>query len=234
MRIKRCMGWMCLWLCFNWMAQAQVITVENGFSISKVKDWYGDKNLLPYQMSLGVDYMDHGWFQLSSQIGFLKKGGKTEFIDIFNEDGVGGKERDRLHLRYLTLNTTFNLKSRPQNGWVWFVGVGPRVDIHLGNSLYMDVSNLLENKTVTSSVHGAYPLVVGLKCVAGAEHDYGRMRVGFRVAYLPSFTRTFKDDAYGVGFMHADRDRTFTLGVSIGYILPREKGRTYTVRRTQP
>lgn len=48
MRIKQCMGLMCLWLCFNCMAQAQVITLENGFSISKVKDWYGHKNLLPY------------------------------------------------------------------------------------------------------------------------------------------------------------------------------------------
>lgn len=234
MRIKQCMGLMCLWLCFNWMAQAQVITLENGFSISKVKDWYGQKNLLPYQMSLGVDYMDRGWFQLSSQIGFLKKGGKTELMKIFLEDGVGGKERDRLHLRYLTFNTTFNLKSRPQNGWVWFAGLGPRVDIYLSNSLYMDMFGVMDNKPQTSSMSGACPVVVGLKCVAGVERDYGKVRIGIRAAYLPSFNPSIKHKSFGLPREYSYRDRTFTLGVSLGYILPREKGRIYTVRRTKP
>lgn len=228
------MGWMCLWLCFNWMAQAQVITVENGFSISKVKGWYGQKNLLPYQMSLGVDYMDHGWFQLSSQIGFLKKGGKTESTYFEEEDSPSGYFLSRLHVRYLTFNTTFNLKSRPQKGWVWFAGLGPRVDIYLSNSLYVDITTRMGNRTETTSITGACPVIVGLKCVAGVERDYGRVRIGFRAAYLPSFNPSFKNKAYDSPYEFSSHDRTFTLGVSFGYLLNREKGRTYTVRRAKP
>lgn len=211
-----------------------MITVENGFSISKVKDWYGHKNLLPYQMSLGVDYMDRGWFQLSSQIGFLKKGGKTELMKVYGENSYKGSERDRLHVRYLTFNTTFNLKSRSQNGWVWFVGLGPRVDVYLSNSLYMDTNTLADERPLIGSLGEACPVIVGLKCVAGVERDYGKVRIGIRAAYLPSFNPSIKHKSFGLPREYSYRDRTFTLGVSIGYILPREKGRIYTVRRTKP
>lgn len=232
MRVKQCMGLMCLWLCFNWMAQAQVITVENGFSISKVKDMYADKNLLPYQMSAGLDYLDHGWFQLSSQIGFLKKGGKSDYVAIHEESMYGGKERSRLHVRYLTFNTTFNLKTRSQSGWVWFAGIGPRLDVYLSNTHYLD-TNVKENgRPLSGSLDGACPVVVGLKCVAGLERDYGRVRIGFRAAYLPSFTHTFENDTYGPKHSFSYSDQTFTVGVSFGYIL-KGKRPFYTVRRTK-
>lgn len=232
MRVKQCMGWMCLWLCFNWMARAQVITVENGFSVSKMKDMYADKNLLPYQMSAGVDYLDHGWFQLSSHVGFLKKGGKTDFIKIYEENGYAGKGRYRLHVRYLTFNTTFNVKSRPQNGWVWFAGVGPRLDVYLSNTEYIDTSLQMGEDPLKGSLDGACPVVVGLKCVAGVERDYGRVRIGLRAAYLPSFTRTFNKNAEGPKYGYSYRDQTFTVGVSFGYIL-KGKRPFYTVRRTK-
>lgn len=240
MKEKRCVWMVFVLLCLMGPARAQVITIENGVSVAKLKKGYDGQNLYPYQMSLGMEYMDRGRYNLSSQIGFLKKGGKTEEFKIFGEESgtAAGKGRDRLHIRYLTMNTTFEVKTRPTNGWVGYAGVGPRLDVYLSNSLYMDedfgVSEEIggaEGHVRTGSASHLCPVVFGLKCVAGMKKAIGHLQIGLHVAYLPSFTKTYGRSFTAFSESVSGRDRTFTVGVSLGYILPRDKHTLYSVRR---
>src|SRR5690625_3642928 len=60
---------------------SQVLKVNNGISISSVKSKKVDmlsKSMSAYSFSLGVDYLEKEHFYLSSEIGYLKKGGKEE------------------------------------------------------------------------------------------------------------------------------------------------------------
>lgn len=70
MKEKRCVWMVFVLLCLMGPGRAQVITIENGVSVAKLKKGYDGQNLYPYQMSLGMEYMDRGRYNLSSQIGF--------------------------------------------------------------------------------------------------------------------------------------------------------------------
>lgn len=57
---------------------------------------------------------------------------------------------------------------------------------------------------------GGQAVVFGLKCEAGFWYDLNEhYRVGANFAYLPSFTNTWGEL----------KDRTFTVGLSLGYRL---------------
>ena len=224
MKIKRCVGWICVFFSLAAGAGAQVITVENGISVSKVKKMFDDKNVYPYQMSAGVEYWEHGRYNLSSGIGFLKKGGKANVAEFGDTPGIWGYINPlRLHARYLTLHTTFNVKTKPVSGFYWIFGVGPRLDIKINHSLYWDDYRPFEKE---ERITGLHPVVWGLKCVMGVRKEIGKLEIGLQAAYLPSFNKMCKTyDGFTGG-----RDRTFTVGLSFGYILQKEKGRHYSVR----
>lgn len=186
---------------------------------------FDDRNVFPYQMSAGVDYWDHGTYCLSSQVGFLKKGGKalvTDWSEYYPD--YGHEIPLRLHARYITLNTTFNLKTQPAHGFYWVFGVGPRIDINLNNSLYWDET---PPNGMATALPDLYPVLWGLKCFMGVRKEIGKLQIGLHAAYLPTFSRIGKVyDGFSGG-----RDRTFTLGLSFGYIVHKDKGKHYSIRR---
>ncbi len=226
MKIKSCVGWMCVFFSLTFAANAQIIWVENGLSIAKVSKMFDDKNVFPYQMSAGVEYWDHGTYSLSSQVGFLKKGGKAILADWNDGDFWGGNIPLRLHSRYITLNTTFDLKTRPVGGFYWYFGLGPRIDVKINNSLYWDGASPYQADASVAEMH---TVLWGLKCAIGVRKEIGKLQVGLQAAYLPTFNKMFKT----VADFSGGRDRTFTLGLSFGYLLAKDKGRHYTVRRTK-
>lgn len=69
MKIKSCAWLVCLILCLPIMMKAQVLKIENGMAFSSLvnegEDLF-DKSLSSYQMSIGLDYLDQGWYALSS------------------------------------------------------------------------------------------------------------------------------------------------------------------------
>lgn len=226
MKIKSCVGWMCVCLSLTFAANAQIVWVENGFSIAKVSKIFDDRNVFPYQMSAGVEYWDHGTYSLSSQVGFLKKGGKARLADWNEGNFWGGNIPLRLHGRYITFNTTFDLKTRPVGGLYWYFGLGPRIDVKINNSLYWDEGVPYQTPASMSEMRA---VLWGLKCAIGVRKEIGKLQVGLQAAYLPTFNKMFKTAADFSG----GRDRTFTLGLSFGYLLAKDKGRHYTVRKAK-
>lgn len=216
MKMKSCVWLVCALSCIVAVGkvQAQVVTVENGFSITSMKNVkLGVDKVYPYQMSVGMQYMDKGWYNLSSNIGYTRRGGQ-EKIPYFSISGEQQKDcityKDKLH--YLTLSTTFDIKKTSRDGYTFFLGVGPRLDFKLKavETTYADFDDgVSEYEPTKVNLHGYHPVLFGLKCVGGIRKDIGNMQLGLNIAYLPSFTRLTS----GV------RDKTFTFGLSLGYKL---------------
>lgn len=214
MKMKSCVWLVCALSCIIAVGkvQAQVVTVENGFSITSMKNAkLGMNKVYPYQMSVGMLYMDKGWYNLSSNIGYTRRGGQEKII--YSPTGEQQSHiiyKNKLH--YLTISTTFDVKKISHDGYTFFLGVGPRLDFKLKavETTYTDFKDdVNEYEPTKQNLHGYHPVLFGLKCVGGIRKDFGNMQLGFNIAYLPSFTRLIS----GV------RDKTFTFGLSLGYRL---------------
>lgn len=217
MKKKSCVWLVCALLCVTVMGKAQVVTLENGFGISSMR-YKGIGQALdkihPYHVSLGLQYMDKGWFNLSSNVGYLRRGERDKKAVSVWEEGslvVG------TNLHYMTLNTTFDLKKVSRDGYTCFIGVGPRLDFLLKSSADIYAGN---NNYSKQTIDGDYSVLFGLKCVGGIRKDFGCMQIGLNFAYLPSFTR----------LNPVTRDRTFTFGLSLGYKLGAGKEKAETTR----
>jgi len=181
-----------------------VIKIENGVSIGTLHgvQYLFDKAITPYQATIGIDYLDGGWYNLSSSAGFLRKGGSFE-IDNSKEDGTLERLDIKTYLDYITVNTTFRVKKTSANNYSLYAGVGPRLDFKINNN---------EISTIYLSTDYKYRNIIpGLKCELGVDYMMERYRIGLNFAYLPSFVKPIKDSPL--------RDRVFTVGVILGYVI---------------
>lgn len=224
MRNRSCVWFVCALLFVAMAGKAQVVTLENGFSITSMRhSKEGLGKVYPYQMALGMQYMDKGWYNLSSSIGYMRRGSRDKIFynPITGENGYVTM-KNKLH--YLTVSTTFDIKKTSHDGYTFFIGVGPRLDFNLKSVtvtyIDFDQSRPEGYEPTKENLDGIHPVLFGLKCVGGIRKDIGNMQLGFNIAYLPSFTHLSK----GV------HDRTFTFGLSLGYKLGGNKGDVKTIR----
>lgn len=210
MKIRSCVWFVCLILCLSSAAKAQVVKVEGGIALSSLvnegEDMY-DKSLFSFQMSVGLDYLDGGWYELSSNLGYLRKGGGFDML-VSMDPGFMRNGNVKFTLDYLTLNTTFRLKTASFSGWNIYVGVGPRIDVNVKRRISTDMLDVLLQDLTPPSVNR---FIVGLKCEAGANYSFDRYMLGLNVSYLPSFIKPAQD--------FIAHDQTFTVGISLGYRL---------------
>ncbi len=198
MKIKSCAWLVCLILCLPIMMKAQVLKIENGMAFSSLvnegEDLF-DKSLSSYQMSIGLDCLDQGWYALSSNVGYLRKGGSFDFYEA-TDPGLNMLKRNMKYMfDYITLNTTFRVKTLSDS-------VNVKRHISLG-----DMDSLFPEQTAPA----VNRIIVGLKCETGVNYNFDRYLLGLNVSYLPSFIKPNKD--------FIAHDRTFTVGILLGYRL---------------
>lgn len=213
-----------LFLCLGVMTKAQVIRVDGGMAFSKLSTYkspFGDvlnKFITPFQMSVGIEYMDKNSFYLSSSIGYLRKGGKDDLTE--NNSEIGAKPTKgtvKYLMDYLTVNTLFNIKKEVRRE-IYYVGIGPRVDFKVKDKSKLKLQSEIENLNNHAPIPGTQSVVLGLKCDAGFWYRLDdHFRLGAHISYLPSFTKTWSSPVEGVEMYQ--KDRTFTLGIALGYAL---------------
>jgi len=203
----------CCILLITISVKSQVIKIENGISLSslnmKEPSQYSSfsENMYPYQVAIGVDYFSHKWFDLSSNIGYLVKGGKENEILLVNSAEDEGITGFNLKVKYLTFNTTFNAKYEFSEKTNIYLGIGPRIDIKIKDGYDFKGHPIIEEEKLQPNT-----VIVGLKTVAGIRHQLNQtLQIGLNFSYLPSFREVYKD-------LNC-KDRTFTLGISLGYKL---------------
>ena len=179
---------------------SQVINWENGVAISSVKP-FNDGKITTYQSQIGLDYADKGWFYLSSNVGYIRKGGSMDVLYVEDNVTQARELTSKLRMDYVTINTTFNIKKESIDHYIFYCGVGPRLDLKVKEKFQL----------LDGSMYKANSVLFGLKCTAGVLYDFSSFRCGLSFSYLPTFTDYYKSIS--------EKDQTFTIGVSVGYKL---------------
>ncbi|MDK7354013.1 hypothetical protein, partial [Rothia aeria] len=121
---------------------SQSIKISSGifYSNLKINDNKILKNKEYIPLFLGIDYFQKKNYFLSSNIGLLKIKGEEQIIH--NNEINNVKET----LNVVNFNTTFNYKLNLDDNNYLFIGLGPKIDFLLDNSLenkvFQEISDL--------------------------------------------------------------------------------------------
>lgn len=169
--------------------------------------YYNEKNLpilstekvTTYSFLLGMDYLQRDWFYLSSQIGFMRLGGKETNLYIQGNDAQISEVK-----KYVHLNTTFRAYLKASN-LKFFLGIGPYINV------------LTDNRDFTSILYKPYytfkNVYVGGKAEIGVTQDIKRFRVGITGDYLHNFSASASSQYINLNSL------AFSGTVSVGYLI---------------
>ena len=184
-------------------AQVSRVKMEGGVGFSSMHgmDLFNEA-VHPFYFTVGAEYLDRDWFHLSSNVGVVRKGGKDDLRISMDEEADWS-----LMGTFLTLNTLFDVKKVSYDGYTFYAGAGPVVNIKVGRS--EEISSKLHD---VSTGFDFNPVHLGVRCELGVKKDFKRTALGLVASYqtaLTSYVKNFSDL----------RDRTFTLGVSLDFML---------------
>ena len=183
------------------LIQAQCIRVENGFGISsfqkhKTVTLFTD-NIQRYALLVGIDYLEHKHWSLSSEIGYLTLGGEEKNILVGEEERKDFTESKK----YVQVNTTFRVKCNIDNTY-FYAGVGPKLDI------------LIESNEINNYLFAGYSynrFIWGTKTEIGFYQVLNpKIRVGLNASYLLNIGNTM-ESAYV-----NQKSKAFILTFSLG------------------
>ena len=183
------------------LSLGQVIKIQSGISISNLDMQTNgnstnltqdNKRLVGYSFFVGMDYLQHKNFNLSSNIGMLRKGGESMF---YTNWGYG--QGIKATLDYLSLNTTCDFQFPIEDKITPFISFGPRVDLLL------------------NPINEYNKLNYGLLLGGGLKYDLNnKLQLGLRADYYLNFK-----DISKTGQARTVSDKTFTTNLVLGYRL---------------
>jgi len=179
----------------------QILKIQSGVSISNIDIQTSgssdnltqdNKRLVGYSFFVGMDYLQHKNFNLSSNIGMLRKGGQAL---LYSNWGYG--QGISASLDYLSLNTTCDFQIPIEDKVMPFISFGPRVDLLLNPISEYNKFN--------------YGLLLG----GGLKyHLSDKLQLGLRADYYLNFK-----DISKTGQARTVSDKTFTTNLVLGYRL---------------
>lgn len=191
---------------------SQVVKLINGAVLS----WLNDKNDVYeksqgfYTGGIGVDYLEHDYFYLSSELVYKPRGGKALLL-IPHTSGPLADEYVAGRADYLHFNTTARFKYEISDLNV-YVGVGPKIDILLGS--HPDADKIVEG--VGPEIPLLYKddlksVVWGIKPEVGVFYDIDPFRFDLNFSWLVDFSRIGKNKTNDL------RAGAFSAALGIGY-----------------
>lgn len=193
-----------LFLCFfACAAQAQYLKIDNGVLLSS----FSNKEKIPslsskaasYTLQLGVDYSEHNWFSMSSQISYMRIGGHETNALLTQPELQNITERKD----YVQLNTTFRPYLKAASSKI-FIGIGPTLSVLAGS------------RNFESTLYEGYRynrLRFGGKAELGIIEDIKKFRFGLVGAYLLDFSPAAKSEFLSL------YNNAFSVVITTGYRL---------------
>jgi len=181
---------------------SQVIKIENGLLIQSMTtnnfDFFSEK-IHSYSLMFGIDYLKHSHYELSSELGYLERGGKEKDIAPLESD-VNQYQVERWGC--IQFNTTFRGKLSTNDAYL-YAGIGPKIDVVIGSSHFS--SSFLDG-------YEKHRVILGLRPEVGCNQNVGtRLCIGLNASYLIDFGGVGKS-AYTTLI-----SRPFTCSLSLGY-----------------
>ncbi|HBZ67986.1 MAG TPA: hypothetical protein DEO70_14220 [Bacteroidales bacterium] len=201
------------------LSNGQTIKIQGGTSVSKL-DWqmkgmitnsFYNETMIGYSIFAGVDYLDKQYYNLSTNIGMIRKGGKGEIalVDQYGEL-TGQTITEKPTLDYLSINTMIELKYRIKETVTPFISFGPRFDYLVSHSSHLySLEDIDELKSIS----------VGLIFGGGLKYDISNLQFGLRADYYLDFTKIADWSIESTGNNGEVTVNTFTLNLTIGYRL---------------
>lgn len=190
------------------LSHGQILKLYNGLSISSNKNELDllSSDYCGYYGAIGVDYWSHDNYYLSSQLGYLGKGGKDHIFIV-------GPDTDydfKMKWDYIHLNTTFRLKTRSDNFYP-YLGVGPKIDI-LASSKHILTKEGYDLKLKPVTVGGIVEL--------GIIKRFNKIDMGINASYAFNFNEAgnFKNGNLN-NYSNEIWTNTFLVTFSLGYVM---------------
>ncbi len=196
--------------------QGQVITVQSGMALSKL-DWQiGTFEQMAYSnyrssvpVFIGVDYFNKKYVNLSSNIGYLEKGGEGAGITVSSNGGNPVNLKSEASLQYVSLNTCGELKYPLDKRLTVFANLGPRIDFLTGfNKTFRPINETNELNKISVGINYG----VGVKCTIN------NTIVGISTNVYRNFNSIAKWSTSD-NLQANINDRTYILLLSLGYNL---------------
>lgn len=184
-------------------AQVSRVKMEGGVGFSSMHgmDLFNEA-VHPFYFTVGAEYLDRDWFHLSSNVGVVRKGGKDDLRISMDEEADWS-----LMGTFLTLNTLFDVKKVSYDGYTFYAGAGPVLNIKMGKS--EKISSKSHDESLGMDFN---PVHLGVCCELGVKKDFKRTALGLVASYQTALTSYVKN-------LSDLRDRTFTLGLTLDFML---------------
>lgn len=186
------------------MGYSQIIKIDNGFSITNLKTKKFDAlhtDISSYCGFIGIDYFNKKRFYLSSEIGYIRIGGKETNEGLAMTDSANYKVFQSFH--YGQVNTTFRIQDNSKNTGV-YLGAGPYLNILLD-------SNKFQSRIYKS--YTAQKLNFGFKTEVGYMVSLNKIKLSLNGAYLINISPMAKSAYNSFNY------KAFIGSLTIGYKL---------------
>jgi len=201
----------------NMSLLGQTVYVQIGPSFSKLswnnsminKDPF-NKGIVGVDAMAGVNYLNFKYFCLSSNIGFIQKGG-SEKVTMTNNlgDSITTTEETE-KLNYLSINTTFDLKIPIKNVIEPYIFVGPRLDYLI--KYKENIVFLKQFDDAGKLIKISYGFITG----AGINFQIKKIQLGAIFKYYMNLNKLV-DYTSDYNVSNKISDNTFTVNFQIGY-----------------
>lgn len=212
------LGLLLVGLTISILTHGQMINIQGGATLSKL-DWQigsiqtelFNETLIGYSFFAGLDYLDKKYFNLSSNFGLVRKGGKGEF-KLTNAMGELTDETviEKATLDYLSLNTLIDIKYQFKEKISPFISIGPRFDYLISYSNHFDGLEEIDKLNRTS---------LGLILGGGIKYDLSKIQFGLRADYYLNFIKVGDWSAETGNIGGEISDNTISINLTIGYKL---------------
>jgi len=199
----------------------QTFNLQIGPSFSKSKwenIWLAEHTLLKDKVigtnaSLGIEYWDNTYFNLSSSLGFIQKGGKDSIQFEFGPPEPIPFTFYKLKLNYLTVNTCVIVKIPVRDVIIPYLLAGPRVDYLV--SYKEDAAIIKDYVDIDKVTYLSFGFITGI----GIRYELDKLQLGVVFNYLINLNNLVDYKWTNAGPTRKISDNTFTLNFQIGYKL---------------
>lgn len=193
----------------------QVIHLQFGPSISNLQ-WSvenirrigSDKTLTGRSAFIGLDYLNSRHFNLSTNVGYLQKGDRSDIAYIKGEGDILVFPAMKALFEYFSFNTLAEIKLPISKRFIPYISFGPRVDYLF--SYTKDFSFIEEINQMPRYAYGA-------NAGGGIKLDFRRLMVGVRSDYYFNLNKMANwgsnSDTSWI------EDTTYLVNLTVGYKL---------------
>lgn len=193
----------------------QVIHLQFGPSISNLQ-WSvenirrigSDKTLTGRSAFIGLDYLNSRHFNLSTNVGYLQKGDRSDIAYIKGEGDILVFPAMKALFEYFSFNTVAEIKLPISKRFIPYISFGPRVDYLF--SYTKDFSFIEEINQMPRYAYGA-------NAGGGIKLDFRRLMVGVRSDYYFNLNKMANwgsnSDTSWI------EDTTYLVNLTVGYKL---------------